>query len=119
MTWNGRRFYEGHIHAACLHPLHRHLTRATKLRCCRPFFRPAATQSALEKLVASKPKFSDIFETASPVNNTANFCPAGFLATNTPISPYLATGADGKQFYIECLKVKVSRCAACMRPPAR
>jgi hypothetical protein len=67
----------------------------------------AGSQSALEKLVASKPKFSDIFETAQPVNNTANFCPPGFSATNTPSSAYLATGPDGASFFIECLKVKV------------
>lgn len=57
--------------------------------------------------MASKPKFSDMFETAAPTNTTANFCPAGFKATNTPVSPYLTTGPDGKSFYIECLKIKV------------
>ncbi|WIA30300.1 hypothetical protein OEZ86_000388 [Tetradesmus obliquus] len=66
----------------------------------------SGNQAALEKLVASKPKFSDMFETAAPTNTTANFCPAGFKATNTPVSPYLTTGPDGKSFYIECLKIK-------------
>jgi hypothetical protein len=73
-------------------------------------FTTAGSQSALEKLVASRPKFSDMFETAAPVNTTATFCPPGFKATNSPVSPYLTTGADGKQFYIECLKIKVSSC---------
>jgi hypothetical protein len=74
-------------------------------------FPTAGNQAALEKLVASKPKFSDMFETAAPTNTMANFCPAGFKATNTPVSPYLTTGPDGKSFYIECLKIKVrQRC---------
>lgn len=71
----------------------------------------AATQYELERLIASKPRFSDMFETAAPVSGTPNSCPAGFKAVNTPNSRYLfpQTPAPGQtQAYIECLRVKVS-----------
>jgi hypothetical protein len=82
---------------------------------CTPVSAAAATQSSLEKFVASKPKFSDMFEAAAPVNGTANSCPAGFAAANTPSSAYLATGADGSSFFIECLKIKVRLHQCCFK----
>jgi hypothetical protein len=45
----------------------------------------AANQAELEAIVASKPKFSDIFDQVNPRNGTLT-CPAGYTAANTPIN---------------------------------
>lgn len=62
-------------------------------------------------MVASKPRFNDIFDTADPVAGTPSTCPAGFKAVNTPTSKYLFPptqhAPSETQAYIECLRVKV------------
>jgi len=69
---------------------------------CNPLAAPTATQGELEKIVASKPKFSDIFDTADPIPGSPPTCPLGYMPVNTPNDPYLVNNV-----FIECLKVKV------------
>jgi hypothetical protein len=65
----------------------------------------SSTQAALEKLIASKPKFSDIFLTAKPAGTPLK-CPAGFLPANTVHGALAVEDAAGNKFAMECLKVK-------------
>ena len=65
----------------------------------------SSTQAALEKIVASRPKFSDIFEAAKPAGAPLT-CPAGFSRANTVHSLLAVKDAAGGKFAMECLKVK-------------
>lgn len=69
---------------------------------------PAATQDELEHIIAGKPAFADIFDTADPITTTtagvAFTCPQGYSATNTPGYPQ-----GSLQVTMECLRVKVWR----------
>lgn len=65
-----------------------------------------ASQAELDGLVASKPEFSDIFETTAAIAvGTLNGCPAGYAAANTPSNAYLSSTTNPAS-YTECLKVK-------------
>ena len=65
-----------------------------------------ATQSELERLVASGLKFSDIFESAPPVGSPPA-CPPGFQGAATP-SPFFraADPATFAAYALECLRAR-------------
>lgn len=50
-------------------------------------------------------RFASMFEAAPPVGSPPR-CPGGYSSVNTPNAVYGYEGAEGREYYIECLKVR-------------